>query len=224
MFSGTYIYPAEGFVHRDGDGDAFCQHRGRHRRLAAGPVPVLRRQRPLLRRRRGRAAGQPARRLRVRAAADAATPARRRASSCRSAPRFDAPPPSLRFFVGPKQFEALRAGRSRVHQGDQLRDVRHPGRAAARRAAVGERLRRQLRLGHRHPHHPHQPGDVAAAAQERRLDAADAGAAAAAEGHPGSLLAPEDDRPGAAEDERRGDGASTRPRASTRRAAACRCC
>ena len=59
---------------------------------------------------------------------------------------------------------------------------------------VGPRLRRQLRLVDHHPDDPHQPGDVPAAPQERRVDAEDAGAPAAAEGDPGSLRAPEGDR------------------------------
>ena len=44
---------------------------------------------------------------------------------------------------------------------------------------------------------PHQPGDVPAAAQERRVDAEDAGHPAGDEGDPGSLRQAEDDRSGA---------------------------
>ena len=66
--------------------------------------------------------------------------------------------------------------------------------------------RRQLRLVDHHPDRHHQPRDVPAAAQERRVDAEDAGDPAGGEGDPGSLREAEDDRSGEAEDERRADG------------------
>ena len=206
FFSGNYVYPAEGFVYRDGSGRTLRRCRGQHRRGATGHVPLLRHRRPLLRRRGGRRSGQPAGRLRApRALPDPATPPAVRQLVAFSA-AFDAPPPALRFFVGPKQFEALAPVDPEFTKVINFGMFAILARAAARRAAMGERLRRQLRLVNRHPDHPHQPRDVAAAAQERRLDAAYAGAPAAAQSHPGPLLAPEDDRPGAAEDERRGDG------------------
>ena len=67
-------------------------------------------------------------------------------------------------------------------------------RAAAARAEVGQRLRRQLRLVDHRADDPHQPRDVPAAPQERRLDAEDAGDSAGGEGDPGSLREAEDDR------------------------------
>ena len=59
--------------------------------------------------------------------------------------------------------------------------------------------------------------------QERRVDAEDAGAAAADEGHPGSLREAEDDRSRAVEEAGRDHGALPREGRSTPRAGACRC-
>ena len=98
-----------------------------------------------------------------------------------------------------------RAGgdRSRSGAGDRFRHVLDPGRAAAAFAEVGPRLRRQLRLVDHHPDHHHQRDHVSAAAQERGVDAEDAGDPARGEGDPGSLLEAEGDRSGQAEDESR---------------------
>ena len=130
-----------------------------------------------------------------------------RCSSSRGACSSPSAPQQRRLLL-----RAERSRRSPEHQarsgaGDRLRHVRLARRAAAAGAQVGQQLRRQLRLvDHRADGH-HQPGDVPAQAQEHRLDAQDAGAAAADEGDPGSLREAEDDRPRAPEDERRGHGA-----------------
>ena len=91
-----------------------------------------------------------------------------------------------------------------------LRDLLVSRGAAAALVEVDRRVRRQLRLVDHHPDRPDQHRDVPAQAQERRLDAEDAGAAAAGESHPGSLLEDEDDRSWPVEDERRADGALQR--------------
>ena len=57
-----------------------------------------------------------------------------------------------------------------------------------------QRLRRQLRLVDHHPDHSHQRDHVPAAAQERRVDAEDAGDSARGQSDPGSLLEAEGDR------------------------------
>ena len=133
-------------------------------------------------------------------------------------------PSGAAFFFGPEGLRRPRRDRSRAGPGDRLRHVLLAGRAAAARAEVGQRLHRQLRLVDHRAHGADQRGHVPAAAQERRLDAPDAGDSAGDESDPGSLREAEDDRPGAAEDEQRDDGSSTRSAASIRRAAACRCC
>ena len=55
-------------------------------------------------------------------------------------------------------------------------------------------LRRQLRLVDHHSHGSHQRGHVSAAAQERRLDAQDAGDPAGGQGDPGTVRQAEIDR------------------------------
>ena len=95
--------------------------------------------------------------------------------------------------------------RSRSRPRDRFRHVRLAGRAAAARAEVGQRLHRQLRLVDHRADRDHQPRDVPAAPQERGVDAEDAGDSARGEGDSGSLREAEDERSGAAEDERRAD-------------------
>jgi YidC/Oxa1 family membrane protein insertase len=108
MFSGTYIYPAEGFVHRDGEVTRFASTAAATAGSQQGPFQYF-----------GvndhyfvAAVVEPPGSQRVDFAyvplPDAANPAAVRQLVSFSA-AFDAPPPSLRFFIGPKQFEALRA-------------------------------------------------------------------------------------------------------------------
>ena len=107
MFSGTYIYPAEGFVHRDGEVTRFASTAASTAGSQQGPFQSF-----------GvndhyfvAAVIAPPGSQRVDFAyvplPDVANPAALRQLVSFSA-AFDAPPPSLRFFVGPKQFEALR--------------------------------------------------------------------------------------------------------------------
>jgi YidC/Oxa1 family membrane protein insertase len=107
MFSGTYIYPAEGFVHRDGEVTRFASTAAGTAGSQQGPFQYF-----------GvndhyfvAAVLEPPGSQRVDFAyvplPDPANPATVRQLVSFSA-AFDAPPPSLRFFVGPKQFEALR--------------------------------------------------------------------------------------------------------------------
>jgi YidC/Oxa1 family membrane protein insertase len=107
MFSGTYIYPAEGFVHRDGEVTRFASTAAATAGSQQGPFQYF-----------GvndhyfvAAVVEPPGSQRVDFAyvplPEAATPAAVRQLVSFSA-AFDTPPASLRFFVGPKQFEALR--------------------------------------------------------------------------------------------------------------------
>ena len=116
----------------------------------------------------------------------------------------DAPHQVLRRAEGLRR---ARRDRSRSGARDQFRHVHRDRRAAAAVAEVGQRLRRQLRLVDHHPDDHHQRDHVSAAAQERRVDAEDAGDSARGEGDPGSLLEAEGDRSGQAEDEPGDDGA-----------------
>ena len=120
------------------------------------------------------------------------------------------------YFRGPEGFRHPRRRRPRSGPLDRLRHLRLARRAAAARAEVGERLRRQLRLVDRRAHGAHQPRHVPAPPQERRLDAEDAGDPAGGEGDPGSLREPEDERPGAAEDEHGADEPVPRARREPR--------
>ena len=161
--------------------------------------------------------------------------ARRRASTQRQLLaqtfRFPQPPQNVRFFVGPKQFDA--AARRRCASWS-ARSTSASSRAWSCRCSsalkwiygfVGNYGWAIIVLTILH-----QPRDLPAAAQERRVDAEDAGAAAADEGDSGSLRGPEGDRPGAAEDEhgdheslpREGREPGERLRADA--AARCRCC
>ena len=173
FFSGTYVYPAEGFVSPRRRRHAVRRRRGVHGRSrsrapsASSASTITTSWRPWSTPRAVSGSISRTCRWPIRRSPTCRPPARvvqrrlRRAAGVVCA-----------FFVGPKQFEALRQVDPEFTQGDQLRDVRDPGGAAARRVAVGQRLRRQLRLGDHHPHDPDQPGDVAAAAQERGVDAA----------------------------------------------------
>jgi YidC/Oxa1 family membrane protein insertase len=107
MFSGTYIYPAEGFVHRDGEVTRFASTAAATAGSQQGPFHYF-----------GvndhyfvAAVVEPPGSQRVEFAyvplPEAANPATVRQLVSFSA-AFDTPPSSLRFFVGPKQFEALR--------------------------------------------------------------------------------------------------------------------
>jgi YidC/Oxa1 family membrane protein insertase len=107
MFSGTYIYPAEGFVHRDGEVTRFASTAAATAGSQQGPFHYF-----------GvndhyfvAAVVEPPGSQRVDFAyvplPEAANPAAVRQLVSFSA-AFDTPPASLRFFVGPKQFEALR--------------------------------------------------------------------------------------------------------------------
>jgi YidC/Oxa1 family membrane protein insertase len=107
MFSGTYIYPAEGFVHRDGEVTRFASTAAATAGSQQGPFQYF-----------GvndhyfvAAVVEPPGSQRVDFAyvplPEAANPATVRQLVSFSA-AFDTPPSSLRFFVGPKQFEALR--------------------------------------------------------------------------------------------------------------------
>jgi YidC/Oxa1 family membrane protein insertase len=107
MFSGTYIYPAEGFVHRDGEVTRFASTAAATAGSQQGPFQYF-----------GvndhyfvAAVVEPPGSQRVDFAylplPEATNPAAVRQLVSFSA-AFDTPPPSLRFFVGPKQFEALR--------------------------------------------------------------------------------------------------------------------
>ena len=107
----------------------------------------------------------------------------------------------------PEGLRRAQRDRSRPRAGDRLRHVRGDRRAAAALAEVGQRLRRQLRLVDHHPDDHHQRDHVPAAAQERRVDAEDAGDPAGGESDPGSLREAEGDRSGEAEDEPGADGA-----------------
>ena len=70
-------------------------------------------------------------------------------------------------------------GGCRARPRDQFRHLRISGGAAARCAPVDLRFRRQLRVGHHPAYPPDQRRHLTAAPQERRIDAQDAGAAAA---------------------------------------------
>ena len=95
----------------------------------------------------------------------------------------------------PERLRRAERDRPRCREVDQLRQ--HPRadrRAAAEVAEMGERLRRQLRLVDHHPHADHQRHHVSAAAQERRVDAEDAGDPARGQSDSGALLEAESDR------------------------------
>jgi YidC/Oxa1 family membrane protein insertase len=107
MFSGNYIYPAEGFVHRDGEVTRFASTAAGTAGSQQGPFHYF-----------GvddhyfvAAVIEPPGSQRVDFAyvplPDTTNPAAVRQLVSFSA-AFDTPPASLRFFVGPKQFEALR--------------------------------------------------------------------------------------------------------------------
>ena len=70
---------------------------------------------------------------------------------------FAKPPADVAFFVGPKEFDVLRSVDRRAGARDQLRHVRLLVVPLLRRAEVGERLRRQLRLVDHRPDDHHQP-------------------------------------------------------------------
>ncbi len=174
----------------------------------AGRLPVCRHRRSLLPR-QPRPAGHGARRLSAQLGADA--------RAARDPARHDAVRGAVREAAGEsarvRRTEGLRRAGERGPRPGAHHPLRHllvPRRAAAAIAEVDRRVRRQLRLVDHHPDGADQHRDVPAQAQERRLDAHDAGTAAAGEGHPGSLLEDEDDRSWPVEDERRADGALQR--------------
>jgi len=108
MFSGTYVYPAEGFVYRDGEVTRYAgaaaatagPQQGAFRFLGVDDHYFV-----------AAVVEAPGSQRVDFAHVPLADPAN--AASVRQlvsfAATFDQPPPSLRFFVGPKQFEALRA-------------------------------------------------------------------------------------------------------------------
>ena len=92
-----------------------------------------------------------------------------------------------RFFIGPKDFDVLEAADRRSSKRSTSASSRFLAVPLLRALKWINGYRRQLRLVDHLPHHPDQHRDVPAAPQERRVDAEDAGAAAADEGDPGSL-------------------------------------
>ena len=229
FFTGNYVQPPQAIYHRDGDVE----------RLDAATTlreqPVARRAVPLRRHRRSlfhRGRGEPRAGARRVPAGDAARregePQRQLLRS--DASRFRSRRSGVRFFVGPKQFDLLRAVDHELVRAINFGIFAWLVVPLLERAEVALRLRRQLRLGDHPADDPHQPRRLPAAPQERRVDAEDAGAPAAAEGDSGSLRGPEGHRPGAAEDEhgdheslpgeRREPGERLRADAAAR----CRCC
>ena len=134
------------------------------------------------------------------------------------------------FYVGPKDFDELRPRRPEPGARHRLRHVRRDRRAAPAFAQVDQRVRRQLRLVDHHPDRADQRDHVPAAAQERGLDAEDAGDPAGGQGDPGPLREAEGDRSREAENEPGAHGPlprtgrQPRERLHPHAADACRCC
>ena len=68
--------------------------------------------------------------------------------------RFPKPPKDVRFFVGPKQFDTLRAVDPRIGARDQVWHVRLPRGSSAYGVEMGVRIHRQLWMGDHRPHDP----------------------------------------------------------------------
>ena len=117
--------------------------------------------------------------------------------------RVGGEPRTLDFFYGPKDFDILASVDRELVRAIHFGMFSFLAVPLLRALKWLNALRRQLRLVDCHPDRPDQPRHVPLAPQERRLDAQDAGSAAAGEGDPGSLLEAEGHRSCAAEDEHR---------------------
>ena len=139
-----------------------------------GHVRVRRRRRSLLPDARWSSPRSGPRRLRAARGARADRPARSalRVVGARASPHRRS---RTAFFAGPKDFDVLAAVDRDLVRAIDFGMFAVARRAAAARAEVDQRLRRQLRLVDHPADGADQPGDVPAAAQERRLDAQDAG-------------------------------------------------